>query len=563
MAIKTKGSKSNGSNGSDEMRISPSSSSSPPPVVSLAHLPPEAISRLKAMESVLVERFNFALNHGFDLFNGNRDLFQVLGYKQKLEPVDYKGRYRRGGIAQTIVDFYPKEIWSGGFELIEDEDPKIETEFERTSRELYTRLQVSAKLFRATVLAGLGRYSVILIGAPGSFETELPKNLKPENISYLTPYAEDNAQIVEWVTGTANRFNERYGLPLYYSLKIGNVDNLSSGSGRIISSPIDTIPRVHWSRIIHVVQKPIESDIFGLTDLEACWNLLDDLYKIVGAGAEQSWRNSKNITNANVDAGIKPSVGSLEKLEDEIQELNLGMRDFLLTQAVDVKKLGSVVDKFGNNGDFVVDLLAGTSRIAKRRMIGSERGELASSQDEENTDDETSYRRGYFAEPLIRQLTNRFVDHGVLKFGGRKRRIKASKELKNSENWSNLDLKLLKKYVNYSDLGLFEAKIRYSKQLVNGKAKRSNYQYQVVWPTEEEMSEREKATSTRDLASANLAQSKAEGKIIITSDEIRDKLWKLEPLEMPDEDNNKNKDDKDKLDDDKGIDDEDKEEIET
>jgi hypothetical protein len=65
--------------------------------------------------------------------------------------------------------------------------------------------------------------------------------------------------------------------------------------------------------------------------------------------------------------------------------------------------------------DKALDVIAGTIGMPKRLLVGSERGELASSQDENNWGTVTSTRQKNYTEPLIvRQFLDRGIQYRVL-----------------------------------------------------------------------------------------------------------------------------------------------------
>ena len=67
------------------------------------------------------------------------------------------------------------------------------------------------------------------------------------------------------------------------------------------------------------------------------------------------------------------------------------------------------------NASTILDLIAGATGIPKRILIGSERGELASSQDENNWLGRINERREQFAVPvMIRPLLERLILLGVI-----------------------------------------------------------------------------------------------------------------------------------------------------
>ena len=149
---------------------------------------PASQKELRALaNSILLERVQFMRQHGLT-FAGARDEYEVFGYDRIITTLQYRSEYARGGIAGRIVDCYPNDTWRGEMEVIEDENPDVFTEFEKAWDDFDTRLQVRAKLHRVDKLSQLGTYAVLLIGAPGALETELPKGKSSEEIVYLQPF---------------------------------------------------------------------------------------------------------------------------------------------------------------------------------------------------------------------------------------------------------------------------------------------------------------------------------------------------------------------------------------
>lgn len=102
-------------------------------------------------------------------------------------------------------------------------------------------------------------------------------------------------------------------------------------------------------------------------------------------------------------------------LQEQVDELNHGLRRFLQTRGMNVQDLGSeVVDPSGIFG-IIIDMIAAATGIPQRILLGSERGELASSQDASNWAGRIADRRTNWAEPVIlRPLIQRLIDWGAL-----------------------------------------------------------------------------------------------------------------------------------------------------
>lgn len=444
-----------------------------------------SVASLQAL-SALVDRITLFQRHGYGLngfssHDGARDLFDALGFKTDLTLDDYRAAYSRGGIAKQIIDFFPRETWRGGVFLVENEDPDTETAFEKQWEEFRDRLSVVAQLRRADRLARLGEYSCVLIGTAraGELSAPLPRGTSPSQIIYLPVYAQDRAIIK---TRVSDPRNPRWGLPETYTLKVDEGESVTS-RGQVLSTRDVT---VHWSRIIHARHDSLESETSAPPMLEAPYNDLYSLWKLVWGGAETSWRNARRFTVANLDANpaVQFAPDYVEKLEEKLVEAQHGLKDNIITRGTNVSVLGGPVDKFDANGNFLLDLIGGTVQIQKRNLLGSEKvGELASGLDRKrNADAITSMQEG-FADPLIRDLVTRLVDYGY-----------------------------------------FSAPM-----------KKNKGRYEVVFALEEEMSEDEKAEYAQKIATANKAQMEAEGKLLRPSDEVRDYLDWGDPLEDPEE----------------------------
>lgn len=371
---------------------------------------PTMLSRIKTLTSELLERAQLAARAGMT-FGGDRDLYQVLGYDRVLTVKKYRERFKRNGIAARVVDALPKATWRGGVELAEDEDPEVITPFEEAWNDLAERLKIWSVLQRADVLAGLGRYSIILVGVPGDMSTPIPDMFPPEAIAYLAPYAEDEAQILEW---DQDATSERFGQPNMYQVTRRTVN-----TGLVGRSSVSF--KVHYSRVIHIADGSLDDAVFGQPRLERVWNFLDDMDKVSGGGAEAFWLRANQGMVVDVDKEL--SLGdsadereaAIDSLQDAAEELSHKMRRAMVTRGTTVSMLGSDVADYSKPLDSCLTLISGSTGIPKRILMGSERGELASTQDRENWNERVVDRRKDFAEPyILRPLADMFIEHGAL-----------------------------------------------------------------------------------------------------------------------------------------------------
>lgn len=351
----------------------------------------------------LLSRFNFANKAGVT-FDGKRDLYSVLGYELTITPEMMRSRYERGGITARIVRAYPDATWRGAIELIEDEDPEVTTDFEAQWIELQKRLKIWSVFARADILAGLGRYSVVLYGLPGDLETPVSDSFAADDLVYLQTYGEEDMTVVKF---DEDFESERFGLPLEYTLKRTGrkTGNAAAGMSR----------RVHFSRVLHIAHNILDDRVYGSPLLPIVWNYLNDLDKIAGGGAEAFWRRANQGLFFKADKDLQLDPADAEKIKDEAELFVHNMRRVMAVRGMEITQLGSDVANTMSPIDAAITLIAGATGIPKRILVGSERGELASTQDRENWEQRIRDRRSDFAEPVIvRPFVDFLSEHGAL-----------------------------------------------------------------------------------------------------------------------------------------------------
>lgn len=339
-------------------------------------------------------------------FGGERDYYTILGYPKELRFEHYFARYEREHIAARIVDFPAEETWRDKAEVLDgtDKDARSDTPFVEAFNALAKRVRLYHYAQRADKMAGIGRYGVLLIGTTGAATLEQPIDRlhSADEVLYLRPFCEYSATVAELVTDPSD---ERYGLPLYYTLNI--LTDLNSATG--------AAQRVHWSRVIHIAEGLLENEIFGRPRLQRVFNLLDDVMKLIGGSAEATWKLMRKgfVLDVHPDANLNAEAEAA--LEEQIDEYDHGLRRFMKTRGMNVMDLGSdVVDPSGLF-TLIIDLIAGATGIPQRILLGSERGELASSQDAASWAGRIADRRENWAEPVIlRALIDRLVQMGAL-----------------------------------------------------------------------------------------------------------------------------------------------------
>ena len=358
--------------------------------------------RNRALASLLMERRSFGQDIGLQ-FDGRRDLYESLGYPRIIPVGLYRQLYKRGGIAKRIVNIFPKAVWAGGADIVEDPTINTDTPFEKAASELFEKYSLWSYVKRADILARIGRYAVLLIGAPGKFNEPLG-TYNPSTPLYFVVAGEDRARIASVVQ---DKYDPRYNMPETYDIRIGASDD-AKGVGA------STNVLVHHSRVIHFAADCLEDDVYGTPILESVVNYFMDLDKNVGGGSEAAWKRMDPGMHVDIDPTMDYDEDDYDKLSDEITEFQDGMRRYLATTGTKVSTLSSNVFNFGPNATQVMQFIASTHGIPIRILMGSERGELASVQDRNNWGERIQEERRDNAKPQVFKLVDRLIGARLL-----------------------------------------------------------------------------------------------------------------------------------------------------
>jgi hypothetical protein len=271
-----------------------------------------------------------------------------------------------------------------------------DSSFKKAWKELLKNLSLKSKFIRLDKLTCLGKYGVLLLGFDDVKEIQEFKNpvqAGKRTLLYLKPYGQGDISIVKWEQD-ANQ--PRYGLPLFYQIKTSANE-----------SENDAIIQVHYSRVIHVPGELLTSEVEGIPVLQKVYNRLMDLEKLVGGSAEMFWRGARPGYQTKIDPEFQMGVKEESNLKAQFDEYEHHLRRFLTIEGVDIKELATQVSNPESHVDIQIQMISAASGIPKRILIGSERGELASTQDKVAWLEEVQNRREEYAELQIIKV---FVD---------------------------------------------------------------------------------------------------------------------------------------------------------
>ena len=353
--------------------------------------------------SDLLERSMLAYRAGLQ-YSWDRNIDVSLGYNVSPKIADFLAYYDRRGLASTIVDAPAETTWRKQPLVTDQTEGK--SDFSKEWAKLCDRLDVYHYLERADRLSGIGRYGVILIGVKDgeSLSSELTSVSGPEGVIFLSVYGEQHVVIKSFVNDTSN---ERFGHPLEYEIDLmGNLAGPKS-LGKT---------RVHWSRVIHIAEGLLDNEVFGEPRLKKVFNRLQDLDKIVGSSAEGFWQSAVPGYAIGAKKEYKEmGKDDLKAMKEEWQKYIHGLQRLVAIKGGEFTPLRAEISDPTAAFNAVISLISGKTRTPKRILLGSERGDLASTQDEANWLGRVGERQRQFAEPqILRPLIDRLGHIGAL-----------------------------------------------------------------------------------------------------------------------------------------------------
>lgn len=335
--------------------------------------------------------------------NGQRDLWKILGYPNDVVSSDFLKQWKRGDLARAIIDKPITATWQGPVTITEPEQEE-QTELELAYEALDRKLFLKNKMKRADRLSELGKYSIILLGFDDSTaETwRQPVSEGQRTLKYIRVVSEANAEVTTWEEDPSD---ERYGYPRLYSIKLHKPGQKDT---------VDMIT-VHYSRVIHITPTLLEDEIEGVPLIETIYNRLIDIEKLAGGSAEMFWRGARPGYSGKAQEGYKIGTQAKKDLLKEIEEYENDLKRILVTEGIDLQTLSQQIGDPKNHMQVQLQFVSAITNIPLRILIGSERGELASTQDQNHWKEEITQRRTErISAKIIRPFIDRLIKYGAL-----------------------------------------------------------------------------------------------------------------------------------------------------
>lgn len=360
-----------------------------------------------------------------------RDIDDECGYPRMTERVDpflLYNLYRREPIAARVVEVLPKESWQTQPLIYETEDSEVITPFEdawdalgrglRGERSHYRQEEGSLVweyLQRVDILSGIGRYGVLFLGFDDVASQDFRNPVVPgtaKRLLYIRALPEVLAQVSRL---EMDRRSSRYGQPLAYNLYFND-----PRQGAVVEAGYDlTSVEVHWTRVLHiadVAHHANASEIFATPRQEPVLNRLLDIRKIYSADGEGYWKNAF----AHLFFETHPQLGGdvevdEDQMKDLIENMMNGLQRSALLKGMAANQIAPAVTDPTPHANINTEAICIKLGVPVRIFKGSERGELASSQDDAAWNDRLRQRqRDYLTPRIVVPFVDRLIWAGVL-----------------------------------------------------------------------------------------------------------------------------------------------------
>jgi hypothetical protein len=349
-------------------------------------------------------------------YGDKRKVYKALGYPEEgdLTFEYYYNKYDRQDFASAVIDRPCDATWRGDIVIKEVDTLTKESKLNKAWKSIEQTFGLKKRLNKVDKLCDLGRYSVLMLGLDDVKEIkdfQNPVAGGTRKLLYVKQVAESEADVHTW---DDNPKSPRYGLPVLYRIR--------SGTAQTVGSTTTTIEEyrdltVHYSRIIHYVSGNLTSEVYGVSKLKKIINRLVDLEKILGGDAEMFWRGARPGYTATAKEDYELGTEEEAALMEELDKYEHDLRRFIVAKGIDIAALEQQLSDPLNHIDAQLQAISAQTGIPKRILIGSERGELASSQDRDQWKELILTRQEEHAEPtILRPFINRLMEYKILPF---------------------------------------------------------------------------------------------------------------------------------------------------
>ena len=348
------------------------------------------------------ERMAGFVSGGYDFADALHNVYLDYGYPASLSFFNFWNMYRRGGIPKNVVELPTDTGWVTN-PIIEAPD-----QFTKELEALDDKLKLWNRLKTLDTRQRVGRYAGLFFRVKDGKkpDEEIGELNGIGSVVQIIPLYEGQLKVSKTQDDITA---DDYGMPTMYQYTASGAGNRSSETQSSFN--------IHPSRLVVTTEESDGASIYGFSSLEAPYNSLLDLRKVIGGGAEGFYRNAAQSIIFKLMDGAS-AIGNEDLLEDfneQYDEFTRNrMRRAMWTPGLDPEALQSTLVQPKEFFNTALNDVAASCKIPATILIGQQTGRLASSEDSKHFLATINSRRENYMTELVMDVIDWLIKYRVL-----------------------------------------------------------------------------------------------------------------------------------------------------
>lgn len=314
-----------------------------------------------------------------DLFVIKHDYNQDFGFPDYVKFKDFYKQYCRNGLAAAGVDKTINKTWEDNPTFRLDDAADELTPEEQKIHDHLTKIRFWQHVAEADRRSMVGDYAGLIFRFADNKKMHEPVDVVPGGLLGLVeviPAWESQLKVTSFVTEPSD---PDYGKPKEFHF---NESEIKTDRKQPRSFQVHPDRVVVWSR---------SGTVHDVSPLSSGYNDLVTIQKVVGAGGEGFWKNSKGapILEIDKDAQLDQLASAqgvaiddlADSMEKQVEDFNRGFDSSLLLQGINVKTLPVALPQPEQFFSIAVQSFAASLCMPVKILLGMQTGERASTED--------------------------------------------------------------------------------------------------------------------------------------------------------------------------------------
>ena len=349
----------------------------------------------------------------------SKDINAEAGYPNPITIEHYWQMFEREGIATRLVSMWPDFCWEDDPDIKEN-DKKRQTKFEKQIIELEEEHDIFHYMHRVDIASGIGSFGCLMFHLNDVLDPAQPvsgvtkdgdfsKVQEGLELTEITVHSEYEIRIGKYV----RERGQRYGKPETYILKQYSPNQPVSSHN---SNPNYEEIEIHWTRIIHVADNQVTSNLFGRPRMKNTYNRCYDIRKVLSGSGEMFWKGGFPGLSFEAHPDIVDAAQlNRKEIHKEFAAYFKELQRSLALMGGKVKVLSPNIADPDSHFMVQIKAIAATEGVPYRILLGSEAAQLASNQDVRNLNKRTIRRqKRQVTKSIIKPTLRRLQDLKIL-----------------------------------------------------------------------------------------------------------------------------------------------------